>query len=618
MKNVCLSIIVLLCISLSFQEIAQGENEIANNPTGAWTSTDALGRKLPTFEEVGPRRPGKFVGMFYWTWHGSELAFSDPVNNQIISQLYPEAINDFNHPVWPEWKPDPIGHHTHHWNKPLFGYYRTTDPWVLRRHAQMLADAGVDLIVFDATNGSYTWKESYDVLFKVFEKARQDGVHVPKFAFMLGFGPWPKAREALQKIYDDIYKPGRYKKLWFHWKGKPLVMAYHDDVPEPIRSFFTFRPGQPLYTGGPHKGRSDQWGWLELYPQNGYVKNEKGGFEQVTVGVAQNATLTQWPASMNSPEEVLGRGYTKKQGPNHSPDAIARGLNFQEQWERAHELDPELVFVTGWNEWIAGRHKEWGGTPNALPDQFNDEYSRDIEPVYGSFTDNYYHQLIANVRRFKGMGPPPKASEKTKIIIDGRFDDWQEVQPEYRDHKGDTLHRHHAGYGPNLVYTNTTGRNDLVLAKVAGDQDDNLCFYIKTTEPLTTPKGQGWMTLFLDLDNDKKTGWEGYDLVVNRLEPRPKIPKDNQAEAASNGILQASIEGSLNGEVWQTIGQATLKYHANQLELCVPRRFLHDKKFPFRFEFKWSDNINPDGKVLRFYTDGDAAPDGRFNYVYPK
>lgn len=31
-----------------------------------------------------------------------------------------------------------------------------------------------------------------------------------------------------------------------------------------------------------------------------------------------------------------------------------KGLYFAEQWSRALEVDPEFVFVTGWNEWTAG------------------------------------------------------------------------------------------------------------------------------------------------------------------------------------------------------------------------------------------------------------------------
>jgi len=34
-----------------------------------WVATDGAGRIVPAFEECGPPRPGKQVGIFYWTWH---------------------------------------------------------------------------------------------------------------------------------------------------------------------------------------------------------------------------------------------------------------------------------------------------------------------------------------------------------------------------------------------------------------------------------------------------------------------------------------------------------------------------------------------------------------------
>ncbi|MEJ7694952.1 hypothetical protein, partial [Daejeonella sp.] len=85
----------------------------------------------------------------------------------------PRAIDNYNDPVWPKIKTPWF------WSQPLFGYYLDTDAWVLRKHAEMLADAGVDVIVFDCTNGNNTWKESYKKLCEVFTQARKDGVKTP-------------------------------------------------------------------------------------------------------------------------------------------------------------------------------------------------------------------------------------------------------------------------------------------------------------------------------------------------------------------------------------------------------------------------------------------------------
>lgn len=600
------SLSILVCLSLVFFEkslpAAEGPSESAPAGTSAspptwlqsdsWAATDALGRALPSHAHAGPRRTGKHVALFYWTWHVDGQVKGEPVNVNLVTTLFPKAINDYEHPIWKR-----LGT-GYHWDEPLFGYYRATDPWVLRKHAEMLADAGVDVIVFDATNGSLTWKNSYEVLFPVFEQARKDGVRAPSVAFMLPFGPWPHSLESITQLYEEVYKPGRFKDLWFQWKGKPLIMAYPDNVPEPINSFFTFRPGQPVYKTGPE--RPDHWGWLEIAPQHGFVKTESGGFEQVTVGVAQNATDTLWPAAMNDPDVSYGRGYTVKHGQNHSPQAVASGLNFQEQWDRALELDPELVFVTGWNEWIAGRYKEWQKTENAFPDQFNAEFSRDIEPMKGGFGDNYYYQLIANIRRFKGVAPPERPSGPVTIALDGDFADWDAVRPEYHDYRGDTLRRDHPGYGNRLVYVNATGRNDIVRAKVARDVE-NVYFHVSTAEPITPPEGRHWMVLLIDVDSDKKTGWEGYDVAVNRIAP------DGE---------DAFFEVNSGEWKWQIAGTVPFRVNGSQMELAIPRAFLGDDAEPLDFEFKWSDNIRQEGDVMEFYRAGDAAPSGRFNYVF--
>ena len=119
---------------------------------------------------------------------------------------------------------------------------------------------------------------------KVWDQAQKDGVNVPKIAFMLPFAPLPASQVSIRQLYNDLYKPGRYENLWFVWQGKPCIMAYPEsllDTPSDreIAEFFTFRPGQPDYVDGP--SRNDQWGWLENYPQHGYVKGPDGKWQAV-------------------------------------------------------------------------------------------------------------------------------------------------------------------------------------------------------------------------------------------------------------------------------------------------------------------------------------------------
>ncbi len=460
-----LFLIVMLCL-LPGTSTGQAVN------SDSWAATDALGRKLRSYEEAGIRRKDKYVAMFYWSWHIYDLAPGSRVNNTTqILRAHPEAIKSFDDPAWGE--PG-----RYYWEEPLFGYYKTTDPWILRKHAELLADAGIDVIFFDCSNLTLTWKECYDVLMEVWTQAQKDGVNVPKIAFLLPFGSPEYGGPQLRMLYEDIYKPGRYSNLWFMWKGKPCIMARPEDLTgsaedREIADFFTFRPGQPDYIDGPR--RKDNWGWLEVYPQHGYAPLESGGFEQVTVGVSQNTNLASGEhfCAFNEPG-TYGRSFSKKKGFDPRPEGYLYGWNFQEQWDRAMEIDPELVFVTGWNEYVAGRVADW--PPNkpyymAFPDEFDWDRSRDIEPNkgWGDRGDVYYMQLVDNVRRFKGMTVPEKPSPEVTIKI-GKADGWDNVLPYYKHYKGNTLHRNHKGYGGDF-YINNSGRNDISGAKVARDAE---------------------------------------------------------------------------------------------------------------------------------------------------
>lgn len=577
----------------------------AQNPTvnsDSWSATDALGRKVKEYKDTGDKKKNKYVAMFYWTWHQGVDDTTYPIKNisEIVRQ-YPEAMASYDHPAWGKNKPGFF-----YWEQPLFGYYRTTDPWVLRKHAELLADAGVDVVFFDCTNGSFTWEESYEALMRTWEQARKDGVNVPKIAFMLPFGPAPHSLVSLRQLYRDIYKPNRYSDLWFIWKGKPCIMAYPDNLTtdqtdREIADFFTFRPGQPDYVNGPT--RKDQWGWLEMYPQHGYVPTGNN-FEQVTVGVAQNANpISKGHCSAFNLPNAYGRNFTVSKGFDPRVDGYLYGWNFQEQWDRAHELDPELIFVTGWNEYIAGMwlpEHGWTGKPFSFVDQYNWNCSRDIEPNkgWGDKGDVYYLQLVDNIRKFKGMDKPEKASNPKTIKL-GKQGSWEDVKPYYTSYKGNTMHRDCAGRY-NTYYKDASGRNDIIGAKVTHD-DKHIYFYVETAETLTSCKDPNWMMLFIDTDRDKNTGWNGYDYIINHQTPTGK-----------NVVIEKCDQ---NKWIWNPIGKGRFSTKNNILEIAIEKELL-GLASSVNIEFKWCDNMQDEGNIMDFYVSGDVAPGGRFNYVY--
>ena len=112
------------------------------------------------------------------------------------------------------------------------------------------------------------------------------------------------------------------------------------------------------------------------------------------------------------------------------------------------------------------------------------------------------------------MKPPPEASPRKTIAIDGRFDEWADVQPRFEDFVGELQMRDNDGAPQGIRYVNRTARNDIAESRVACD-DKFIYFYVKTVEPMTCWREPNWMLLFIDGDQDKKTGWEGYDFAVN-------------------------------------------------------------------------------------------------------
>ena len=226
------------------------------------------------------------------------------------------------------------------------GTYLSADPWVLRRHAQLLADAGVDTLIFDATNAQ-TYPEVYRPLCSVFSQIRSEGGRTPQLAFMVN----TKAGETAQKLYEDFYKPGAHRDLWFNWQGKPLLLCDPSAASPEVREFFTLRRAHWPFTltNTPYA-----WHWEATYPQPYGYTDDPAQPEEVNVSVAQN--LRQSDGKVTNMSEGNARGRNFHNGREESsPGAVNHGYNFQEQWQRAFDLAPPFVMVTGWNEWIAGR-----------------------------------------------------------------------------------------------------------------------------------------------------------------------------------------------------------------------------------------------------------------------
>ncbi len=631
-KLSALLILMTLCLSFAVPTTGLGaeDDSTVTISTDAvkpdtWAAVDGLGRTVSNYSQVGEKETNKTVGCFYWLWL-SIFGNYEPRNITQIINAHPEARNDFNHPAWEDAS-------VYWWDEPLFGYYSHLDTYVLRKHAELLADAGVDVIIFDCTNDNYVFSESYSALFRVFEQAKAEGVNVPKVAFMLNFTQTDKITQQLKTLYNGIYSKKKYQDLWFYWEGKPFIMALSDHLKDSgkekeIKDFFTFRRNEPTYfckdfpAGDGSTDIERSWGWCSVYPQTKFGVREDGSVEQVCVSVAQNASNGQLVAMNYYKGGVQGRGYAKGDYSysytyknetvtinKNTENAYLYGLNFQQQWDYALEVDPDFVFVTGWNENIAVRLEEWYGSPNAFSDNFNAEYSRDIEPSNGILKDYFYYQLVDNIRKFKGVRKPEIASSDANKTVDihANEDQWADVNLAFNHYIGSTRDRDTDG-AQGTHYVNHTMRNDIVTSKVAYDAE-NIYFMVETLEDLTASSDAAWMRLLIDTDPTGVTSnWEGFEYILNRVSPTGS---------------KAVLEKSTGGWNFEQVGTVDFSVSGKRLQVAIPRTLLGlDDDKTLTFNFKWADNTREDGakedsgNILDFYEYGDVAPGGRFMFAF--
>lgn len=549
-----------------------------DNLADTWVATDGLGRSLPLNDTTGPVKPNKTVGIFYFLWNEGQGPVYD------LTKIV--AANPANPTYGPK-------HAFHHWGEPLFGYYRQNDRYVIRKHLQLLTDAGVDVLLLDVTN-ALTYDSVRDSLLAVMDEINAQGQRTPTIAFLTNSA----SARTVEHLYQTFYKPGKGRAHWAQWLGKPLLLASSEGLSDEVKNFFTLRQSWAWTKGHAWFGDGrDKWPWLDHTPQTPGWHDSPTTPEQITVTTAEHPTTP------------IGRSFHAGIQPPPDQCRPAEGLYFAEQWQRALAVNPPFVMITGWNEWIAQRfiHPHGAVTMCGVKlkpgdtffvDQFSAEFSRDIEPVKDGFGDAYYYQMVANIRKYKGTRALPEVTQ-IPIKIDGDFSDWTHAHPVFRDTLGDPANRDHPGWVGQPPFLNKTGRNDLASASVSADAA-NVYFHVSTTAPLTAATDPNWMLLYIDADHNPKTGWLGYDYVINRTNVRPGITTLERNEGG--------------GYQWKAVRDIEFRSAANDLEIAIPRLDLGITTAAFTLDFKWADNLQQTGDWSDFTLNGDAAPNDRFNY----
>ena len=574
-----------------------------NYLSGAFAGTDDLGRALPSALDVGVYGTNgeHYVGLFYFLWMGLHGDWGVYDLQDILDEYGQEGAEDLSHYG---------GQGVMHWfSEPLYGYYYANDIWVMRKHMEQLSNANIDFLYIDLTNGiDFNYVSNLKQLMSVSADMRKQGFDAPQIVAYTNTA----AEGVVQALYDYIYKQNWCPESWFRINGKPVIVAPYSAN---IDDFFTIKqnqwPNDPNY-------KTDGWPWMDFeWPQRIFTASTSvtGDASAINVSIAQHSGNTIFSSSSiynyAGDKGNRGRSFDGTKTPaealdafNKNPDLTKYGYNFQAQWDRAIAANVPYVLVTGWNEWVAQRQATLQGYPVSFVDTASEEYSRDAEMLRGGYFDNYYMQLIANVAKLKGAAPVVVQDARNPINVTGDFAQWDSVIVDYNDPAGDMLNRYGQAFG-NTTQSDTTGRNDIVAAKVTSDTE-YVYFYAETAGNISMYNTDAsWMQLFVNVDRNAENGWYGYDFIINYN------AKDQNTTTVAK---YSAVDGAFG---FTEVGEVSYQVKGNKMMIAVPQAMLGIEGYKEIYvEFKWADADVQINEMEDFYSYGDAAPGGRLNHVY--
>lgn len=557
---------------------------------------DEYGRSLTP---VSSRREDKEVGIFYFLWLGQHNQPEIYDISKILEEYGQETLfHTDDRQVSP-------ASQFHWWSEPLYGYYNSADEWVIRRHMELLTQAGVDFLVFDVSN-CFTYQSVATKVMKVISELRAEGWDAPQITYLTH----SRSIQTIKTLYNEVYKPELYPEAWYRVDGKPMMIGYTDeaddlneaasrgdtsykpgDLPQELQDFFYMREVLWPYESG--DGVGNAWPYTEWsYPQPLRT-------DMVSVSIATHPAL---PFSFSLTHEGRmnwGRGYDPRRKENSTEGAMS-GTFFDYQWKTALKRDPRFIMITGWNEWVAQKNYYEG--EYAFIDGVDLEYSRDAEPMKGGYEDAYYIQMMYYIRQYKYNSAEDMIADTVRKTIDvgGVATQWEEVNAIYRHVGTDNGSRNCVGGAPTIKYTQDAVRNNITEVRVTNDTE-NLYFYIKCEGDIVTAEDGNWMNIFIGTGTSPTMkGWESYEFAVNRS-------RDGSAAAIEK------LNADYTGESLEAT--ATYSVQGNVMQIAIPRAALGLENGG-DFYFKVADGVVDTDEIMEYYVTGRSLPMGRLSYLY--
>ncbi len=636
---------------------ANAQNSYRDLYSDTWVATDALGRTMPTIDLAGPVKTDhkRVVGIFYITWHSDNLAKMKSPYSADVTKVLAADSNARLDAKNPEWKDG-----SYHWGEPEMGYFLSRDEYVIRKDMSMLTDAGVDVLIMDVTNAVRYWNE-WKTIFTVMEKMKAEGNKVPQFCFWAFNGP---VITVVQDLYDKIYKPGKYKDLWFYWDNKPLLLynptpktkdatgnvqqnpnphydadavtnkdnphyankdyteKFYTDYTQEVKNTFSTRGmwwGYYKWNGQRYVGTEDNWSFgydlgnknvRNLAPEK-LVSTHNGRPEEVAVTPAQHPSSLigkSWSRANGEPQ-LNGQDMPVETYVPWLKKKVAHpegyGIYFQERWDEALKTDASFLYLNDWNEWTAGKYQpDAGGTF---------DFMRRKNSYY--FVDQYNAEFNRAIQPMKGgytdnyymqMAQNIRKYKGVRPIPELKGINHIKIDGNFDDWSAmKTEYRDTKG---DVFHRDNAGYGGLHYRDTSGRNDIITC---------KVGVDNSYVNFYAETDQPLTPSTDKNWMMLF-------IDADKNSNTGWFGydfMVNKKVINSktttlcrYNGKEWVEVARVSYRYNGNQLEVAIPRALLKLKSSTMTFDYHWNDNAETLKDPISLSTSGDSAPNRRFNY----
>jgi len=235
------------------------------------------------------------------------------------------------------------------WNgpfHPVLGDYKTSDPDVVRQHLRWLRRAGADVIFYDLcrVQPELTILElpKQKTLQLIVDALSHQEKESRKLQLVLWMEKWNSNPTPEQYRFGLEYVRTRLAPHDFYYRfdGKPLVITYLNSASAEIDAID--REYEPLLTIRRLSPYAGVKGWKYFGPE--------GDKECMTVNPGANGFLEEGFITKYVDKKPVDEEALRRRG-KAAVEQRADGRYFESQLLKARQVDPKLIFISGWNDW---------------------------------------------------------------------------------------------------------------------------------------------------------------------------------------------------------------------------------------------------------------------------